>query len=175
MGFQEFFVEWQTAFLDPKGLEQVSEFVLGDSRSPHQSVEETITSHFVMFARDLTAADSPWLEKVHDTIESYLKQFDVKPNSPDAIKYAWALGVEMCRHAESCHAVQPLHLAVIRVNVIRTLVGLAVLSMQLQKRSLSKTSRLIAKKLMHTWKGDDHAVFYGMFGTYTAIKLMASG
>ena len=173
MGFQEFLTEWQSAFLDPEGLEQVSEFVLGHSQSPHQSVEETITSHFAWFVRDLTEADSPWLEKVHVTIESYLKQFHVKPNSPDAIKYAWALGVEMCHHAVSCLAVQPLHLAVIRVNVIRTLVGLAVLSLQLQNRTPSKTARLIARKLMQTWKGDDHAVFYGTFGTYTAIKLMA--
>ena len=172
--------EWLSIFCHEEGLAEVENHIFKGKQSLTIPLEEMIVAYVLDFAEKTTKDKRNklyCLRQIHDSVEEYLRAFDVKPMGPDMLKYFWALGMGVYDHARKVGERQPLVLAAIRVNIVRTMVAVAKV-----QRGSSSTSReanstrltnLLVNKLMLAWEQDRSKDMFGNFGTYSVIKMMA--
>lgn len=172
---------WLDTFCHEKGLAEVEDHIFKENKQVCTvPLDATILAYVSGFAEKTTKNKRGklyCLRQIHDNVEEYLRVFDVRPMGPDMLKYFWALGMGVYEHAQKSGEKQPLILAAIRVNIVRTMVAVAKaqreLSSTTREANSTKLTNLLVNKLLLAWEQDKSKDMYGNFGTYSVIKMMA--
>jgi hypothetical protein len=179
--FKKIISEWVEVFCTQEGLVETQSYVIGASDYvPTVPFDQLLIAYVLQYAKEVSSHASRHnnLCLAHERVLEYLVEVDVKPNQPDILKYHAALGYDLYEFVKAKTKEsgdhQPLMLAMIRVNVIRTMVAGAKVHRQ---NPVNELTEQLYKKLFKLWRENDKDIGsnLGRFGTYMIIKMMAAG
>lgn len=105
-----------------------------------------------------------------DSVNGYLKYFDVKAKGPDALKHAMQFGFYFERYLAKV-AERPIIAALARMRMIRVLHALS----GQHRQDLRSPPIVMVRKILKVWKNENQEQLLGWYGTYMLFKTWSLG